>query len=127
MSVVGGSCVKVGRGGSDGSSAGSSVVGGSSAAVGDGGSGNSSSSSVMASFKVEGLGPQSSSEVQGVEGRGSDSEVEGRGSDDEVEGLGSDSAVEGRGSESSSSGSCPSPRSLMKSSNTNVAIFSPEG
>ena len=42
----------------------------------------------MASFKVEGLGPQSSSEVQGVEGRGSDSEVEGRGSDDEVEGLG---------------------------------------
>ena len=31
MSVVGGSCVKVGRGGSDGSSAGSSVVGGSSA------------------------------------------------------------------------------------------------
>jgi hypothetical protein len=63
----------VGRGGSDGSSAGSSVVGGSSAAVGDGGSGNSPSSSLMASFKVEGLGPQSSSEVQGVEGRGSDS------------------------------------------------------
>ena len=103
------------------------MVGGSSAAVVDGGSGNSPSSSLMASFKVEGLGPQSSSEVQGVEGRGSDSEVEGRGSDDEVEGLGSDSEVEGRGSESSSSGSCPSPRSLMKSSNANVAILSPEG
>ena len=40
--------------------------------MGDGGSGISSSSSLMASAKVEGLGFQSSSEV---EGRGSDSEV----------------------------------------------------